>query len=59
MRTFVLVSFVGGCLGVLVRALVITVKDYPRSLTYSKGEDVLYLLLSVGVSVWAGVLLFA
>jgi hypothetical protein len=58
MRTFIYFNFVLGCIGILARAFLISVKDHPRLLTYSKGEDVFYLLLGIGFTVWAGILLF-
>lgn len=58
MKVFLWVSLVMSCIGVLGRAINISIKDYPRSVTYKRGEELIYMLISIGFVVWAGVLLF-
>lgn len=53
MNTFLVVYLIIVGLGTILRAVVMSTKDYPRKVEYSMGEDVALLLINVGFFVWA------
>ena len=57
MRTFIWFSLITSILGVLVRAVLISISDYPRTIKYTRGEDMVFLLISVGMAIWGAYLL--
>lgn len=53
MELYIKVSFWSGIVGLAVRAITLMVCDYPRSTKHSIGEDVVLLLMSAAIVVWA------
>jgi hypothetical protein len=58
MRTYILISFWIGIVGMVIRVLIMAVREYPYKKTVSLGEEVAGCLLSLGFIIWAGLLLF-
>jgi hypothetical protein len=58
MRTLLWVLLVSQILSVLIRAIFIPTKDYPRTVTYKRGEDMIYLFISLGMGLWIAYLMF-
>jgi hypothetical protein len=57
MRTYLLMSFIAGCLGVLSRG-VFMLGEHPRHSTHSIGEDTLGVMLNIALIAWAAFLLW-
>ncbi len=57
MNGYLITNLVVGIIGVLCRLILIGGAQYPRSVTYSRGEDAFLLLIRIVFSVWALMLL--
>lgn len=53
MRTYVLVSFILGCMGLFFRLVTLAIKGYPRTTEHERWEDVVQLAIAAGFVVWA------
>lgn len=59
MRTFILASFITTITCIVVRAVLVSIVDYPRSQKITLGSDLVNLLAYIAWGIWAGWLLFA
>jgi hypothetical protein len=53
MITFIAVYLVLGGVGIIARALLMSVSEYPRTTTYTIGQEMFILLVNIGFFVWA------
>jgi hypothetical protein len=53
MNAYLITSIVLGVIAILVRLGCMAWSDYPRTVTYSRGEDAFLLLVSLGFALWA------
>lgn len=59
MRTYLLVSFWFGVFAFVIRAGLLGWADYPRTVNYSRGEDLIFFVISISLTLWAGWLLWS
>ena len=59
MNLYIKFSFWFGIAGIVARALAMMVGNYPRTVKYNLGEDVVFLLMGIGFAAWAWVLVYA
>jgi hypothetical protein len=59
MNLYIKISFWFGIAGIVARALDMMISNYPRTVKYSLGEDVVLLILTIGLTAWAWVLIYA
>lgn len=59
MELYIKISFWAGIIGVAVRAFLLSFSDYPRTVKWSRGEDVLALLAAMGFAIWGWMLVYA
>lgn len=58
MRIFTITLFIIFCLGIIARTFLIIIYDHPRTIEYSKAEDLFLLFFGIGMAIWAGLLIF-
>lgn len=58
MRTFILVYFTIATVGAVIRAVIMSLSDYPRTTTVSVGHDAAVMIIGVAFLLWAGILLW-
>ena len=58
MELFVTVYFVLMCLSILLVVHRLCMVEYPIFKDTTKGEDVYRLIISIGLALWAGILLY-
>jgi hypothetical protein len=58
MNLYIKISFWLGIAGIVARALGMMISDYPRTVKYSLGADVVLLILTIGLTAWAWVLVY-
>jgi hypothetical protein len=58
MKLYVMISFWFGVFAFVVRAGLLAWAEYPRRPQYSRGQDVLFFIISAGLTLWAGWLLW-
>lgn len=59
MELFVSVIFWSAAVSVVLRAVLMSLSTYPRTVKYGPGTDVLVVLLNTGLCVWAAYLQWA
>lgn len=58
MITFVMVIFISNLLNMGIMMTHISSSNYPRVVNNTKGTDLANFLISLGIAIWAGVLVF-
>ncbi len=58
MITFVMVIFISNLLNMGIMMTHISEANYPRVVNNTKGTDLANFLISLGIAIWAGVLIF-
>jgi hypothetical protein len=58
MRIFLIVFFIAGMFGSLTKAVQLMFKSYPRTETFSLGEDCARLVEAVAFTMWAAYLIW-
>lgn len=58
MKSYIMVSFIMGCICISIRMLFILCLKYPRTTKSTLSSDVGVMLTSIGFAIWAGVLIF-
>jgi len=58
MITFVMVIFISNLLNMGIMMTHISSFSYPRVVNNTKGTDLANFLISLGIAIWAGVLVF-
>jgi hypothetical protein len=58
MRLFVQIAFWLYMLAILARLVFLSTKSYPRVVTFTRGEDAFYIVISIGLAFWCAYLLW-
>ena len=58
MYTYIMVSFIAGIIGIIIRLMIMSIAKYPRTSKTSLGTDVACTMIALGFALWAGILLF-
>jgi len=56
--TFVMVIFISNLLNMGIIMTHISSANYPRVVNNTKGADLVNFMISLGIAIWAGVLIF-
>lgn len=58
MNAYLICYFIIGCLALALRLVALGCADYPRTVKHSRGDDVIALMVVIGLLVWNAILLF-
>ncbi len=57
MTTFLVVMFCLYIVQIVYKSIQMSISDYPRQVEYTIGEDLLVILISIGMGIWVGILI--